>query len=272
MPKVGDHPSPWTIVNDYTKTVVTLASALLAFTGTFSTSERMAAAPRWPLFFCWGLLALAIAAALYSAGRLTGVLKYRRGAYCCLLAANLSYFFLFGGILFFLLFAVLATGKPAAPPPTPSAATGAVELVPVASAMPPFASGSAVATADEFTRAICEARRKLHELGSSTAIVVGHHDQEELSKRATRGGNSNIGLAQQRADWVAQQLRSSTLACEAPAISHVLAVIGGPGKTAPAHRNLAELRALLANDRRVEVDALRYHAVEPKPAAIPSSH
>jgi flagellar motor protein MotB len=272
VPKISDHPSPWTVVNDYTKTVVTLASALLAFTGTFSTSDRMAAGPRCPLFLSWIALSIAIAAALYSAGQLTRVLKSGKGAYCCLLCANISYFALFAGIILFLIFAVLATEKQTIPPPpvAATAAAGSIELVEVGDTIPAFASGSATETSSEFAQAICKARQKLKELGSATAIVVGHHDREELTKTSAGRFASNIGLAQQRADWVAQMLQTEG-ACDASPVKHVLAVIGGPRKTDPNIRAKgAALHAALADDRRVEIEALRYVPETAKPT--PENH
>lgn len=105
-------PSPWSVLNDYTKTVVTVAAALLAFTGTFSTADRLATAPIWPLLICWVLLVLAIAAALYSAGKLTGFLMGGRSSSdVSLLMANFSYFFLFAAVVAFLVFAIMATSK-----------------------------------------------------------------------------------------------------------------------------------------------------------------
>ena len=101
-------PSPWAIVNDYTKTMVTVASALLAFTGTFAATGRSTYAPKQLLVLSWVLLVLSIAAALFSAGRLTGFLAgRRRDDAAFLLPANLSYFSFFGAVLAFLAFAYL---------------------------------------------------------------------------------------------------------------------------------------------------------------------
>jgi hypothetical protein len=41
----GDPPSRWTVINDYSKTVVTLAAALLGFIATFSDKLQLAQAP-----------------------------------------------------------------------------------------------------------------------------------------------------------------------------------------------------------------------------------
>jgi outer membrane protein OmpA-like peptidoglycan-associated protein len=79
-----------------------------------------------------------------------------------------------------------------------------------------------------------------------------------------------MGLAQQRADWVAQLLQNQG-ACDASPIKHVLAVVGGPRKTDPGIREKgAALHAALADDRRVEIEALRYVPDTTKPA--PENH
>lgn len=74
-----EHPSPWVVVNDYTKTVVTLSAAFLAFTGTFASSFLSSSRgfPWWGgmLILTWVFLVTAIASALYAAGGLTNHLR-----------------------------------------------------------------------------------------------------------------------------------------------------------------------------------------------------
>ena len=269
MPGNDNNPSPWTVVNDYTKTVITVAAALLAFTGTFSTSDRMAAAPVWLLFLSWILLVVAIAASLFSVGRLTGFLKNGKGSYSCLLAANISYFALFAAVLAFLLFAIIATRKKSDPPtqaPSAAAATGTVKLVEVGSSIPPFASGFASGPPDQIVTTICGAREMLQQLGSPTAIVIGHYDRTELSRRAERRFESNAGLAQQRADWIGGLLQDRGL-CTAAPVMQVLTTIGGPRKTnLELNEDPADAHKALAEDRRVEVEGLQYVSVSSKPA------
>lgn len=272
MERSDNDPSPWTVVNDYTKTVITVAAALLAFTGTFSTSDRMAAAPVWPLFLCWILLVIAIAAALFSVGRLTGFLKNGKGSYTCLLAANISYFALFAAVLAFLAFAMMATSKERVPVrQTAVSASGQVELVQVGQSIPPFSSGFAHGTRGDYVESVCGARRTLQMLGSTSAIVVGRHDREELSREVGTQFGSNAGLAQQRADWIAELLQDQDL-CDAPPVKQVLTVIGGPRKTDLEFREgKKKLRAALSDDRKVEVEGLQFLPESAKPSANESS-
>ena len=101
--------SPWTVVNDYTKTVVTVASAFLAFTVTFY-SQISDNGPRWLLLLTWAMLVAAVAAALYSAGRLTSHLQSSRiSVNPALLFANIAYFALFLGVASFFVYALLGT-------------------------------------------------------------------------------------------------------------------------------------------------------------------
>ncbi len=70
-------PSPWSIVLDYSKTVITVATGLLTFTGTFSSKLYDGAHPPCTLIAAWVLLLLSIAFSLYAIGRLTGYLMQK---------------------------------------------------------------------------------------------------------------------------------------------------------------------------------------------------
>lgn len=103
-------PSPWTIVNDYSKTVVTIAAGFLAFTVTFS--EKLYE-PRYydgaPIFLllCWFFLVLSIATALFAAGRLTGYLRDQStGTTSFILSSNIAYFSLLVAATLFFVFAI----------------------------------------------------------------------------------------------------------------------------------------------------------------------
>lgn len=104
---------PWSVVNDYTKTVVTLAAAILAFTAAFASRVTVISNEVWisyVLYFAWLLLVVSIAAALFSAGRLTGYLSGNTTTpKSFLLWANISYFALFGAVLTFFVFAIATT-------------------------------------------------------------------------------------------------------------------------------------------------------------------
>lgn len=107
---MSDDPSPWTLLNEYTQTVVTLAAGVLAFTATFSGQFFHDAGSPTLLFASWALLVLAIAAALFSAARLNGFLRHvRPDADQALTSANVAYFALFLAILVFFVFAFQAT-------------------------------------------------------------------------------------------------------------------------------------------------------------------
>lgn len=106
VPAVGvEKTSPWDIVNDYIKTVITIATAFLAFTGTFITLGK---APFWlslAMLLCWSMLFVTIFCALWAAGGLTNYLrKPETGHRSCLAFANASYITLAIAMLFFVLF------------------------------------------------------------------------------------------------------------------------------------------------------------------------
>ena len=89
-----------------------VSAAVLAFTGTFSTGDRLSSGPIGLLFASWALLVFAIAAALYSVGRLTSFLRFGGDRdRACVRSANLSYFALFAAVLVFFVFAIWATTK-----------------------------------------------------------------------------------------------------------------------------------------------------------------
>jgi hypothetical protein len=67
-------PNKWSLLNDYSKTVVTLASALLAATVTFADKLLLLSSgsgiARYALYCIWVFLFLSIASALYVIGRI----------------------------------------------------------------------------------------------------------------------------------------------------------------------------------------------------------
>ena len=101
-------PSPWTVVNGYTKTVVSVASAFLAFTATFYSNIGKGG-PYWLLLGAWGLFVVAVAAALYSAARLTSHLRDEKIPPTeALLFSNIASFALFAGVVAFFAYALVA--------------------------------------------------------------------------------------------------------------------------------------------------------------------
>lgn len=99
-----------TVTNDYSKTIITLSTAFLAFTVTFW--QNVLPPPiqdewYWLLILIWVCLFVAIATALYSAGALVGLLLSRGTRKRLMCAANLSYFaFGTAAVLFLLLGAI----------------------------------------------------------------------------------------------------------------------------------------------------------------------
>ena len=107
MPEQDNTPSPWEIIQDYTKTVITLATAILAFTITFATKLTGPA----PDFYMksliastWSVLVLAIIFGLWAAARLANFLRGKQTEKSCLLASNIAFFLLvLAGIMFVLI-------------------------------------------------------------------------------------------------------------------------------------------------------------------------
>ena len=101
--KTAEHPSPWAIVNDYTKTVITLASALLAVTITFS-GQILSAAGAWQRLFlgiAWLCLLISIAAGVAAEAYLTTYLRNKATSDSCLAVSAVAYFSLIVAAFFF---------------------------------------------------------------------------------------------------------------------------------------------------------------------------
>jgi hypothetical protein len=107
-------PSPWGIVNDYSKTVVATAAAFLAFTATFSSQFIGRTQDQW-LYWCligaWLLLVAAIGASFFTFGRLTGFLrKPGSDERKFLFPANVSFFCLLAATALFFVAAIRTVG------------------------------------------------------------------------------------------------------------------------------------------------------------------
>jgi hypothetical protein len=91
-------PNQWNALNDYSKTVITLASAFLAVTVTFSGQlmgkETNLASNRF-LMGTWGLLVGAIACGVLTAAFVINYLRHNKSEKPAILFANLSYVLLF---------------------------------------------------------------------------------------------------------------------------------------------------------------------------------
>ena len=104
MSNGNKNPSAWEIIHEYTKTIITLSTAILAFTITFSeklTGSNPVASIKWLIGITWSLLVLAIIFGLLSAASLSNHLRKKQESKTCILHANISFFLLvFAGILF----------------------------------------------------------------------------------------------------------------------------------------------------------------------------
>lgn len=107
-------PSPWTVVNEYTKTVVTVGAGFLAFTVTFSSQlfdpKTIDLFPLLLLVFSWFSLVFSIACALRAAGRLTSYLiDPTQDTRKFILPANIAYVSLLIAAFVYFIFAITAT-------------------------------------------------------------------------------------------------------------------------------------------------------------------
>jgi hypothetical protein len=94
---------------------------------------------------------------------------------------------------------------------------------------------------------ICDAKKKLAEGHSTVALVVARHDQMPLGLSARLKFSTNAGLAQLRAEGVAESLRR-TDEC-GPGIPNVIALVRSPRHVGAASRNPRDLQ----DDREVEI-------------------
>jgi hypothetical protein len=118
--------------------------------------------------------------------------------------------------------------------------------------LPAFEPASASPTDPRFVATTCAMRRRLIDIGASTALVVGRADQRELSNPARSRYATNFELAQRRAERIAAFLTDST-ACTALPVRHVVALTSGWRHNLPTGVMGAAADELLAADRRVEV-------------------
>lgn len=107
MSEQNNNPSPWEIVQGYTKTVISLSTAILAFTITFAT-KLTGPTPDFYMKLLitstWSVLVLAIIFGLWAAAKLTNFLRGKQEANPCLLASNIAFFLIvLAGIMFVLI-------------------------------------------------------------------------------------------------------------------------------------------------------------------------
>lgn len=118
--------------------------------------------------------------------------------------------------------------------------------------LPAFVSEHAQLTPD-LEKAICLLRQTARQPDSSVVVVVGRHDQNELSSSGRQRYFSNTGLALQRARAVHEALMMAPgPSCAAAPLENVISLHSGPNHIGP---NVHPLE--LAKDREVEVFHLR---------------
>lgn len=105
-PRPAQDPSPWTVIHEYSKTIVTLGTGLFGVCIAFFNQIAGASPDKWLMSvqFLFGLcLASAIICALVAAGRLSGYLRLARGPIACQRWANWSFVFMIASFIFLFL-------------------------------------------------------------------------------------------------------------------------------------------------------------------------
>ena len=106
MPATENPPSPWTAIDGFTKTIVTLASALLGLTVTFASqlvgqTDNMT---RGALYIAWGLCAFCVISGVLSHGFVVAYLKEDKRDKLAVLFANISFWALVLAVIGFIYF------------------------------------------------------------------------------------------------------------------------------------------------------------------------
>lgn len=113
-PTTDQATNPWDVINDFSKTTVTLGSALLALTVTFSEkllAREGGALETGLLFGTWVFLVAAIAAGLIAHALVINYLRKGTSESKCIFFANAALFLLFISIVIFLIFGWVSFGK-----------------------------------------------------------------------------------------------------------------------------------------------------------------
>lgn len=106
-PPTDDAPSGWFVLNDFTKTIVTLSSALFALSVTFSANLLGKTTAQYQIILLvasWVGLALSIAFGVASQGFLINYLREGRNGAAAVACANLSFLLVACSVLLFLAF------------------------------------------------------------------------------------------------------------------------------------------------------------------------
>lgn len=107
---IDNAPNGWKVIDDYGKTVITLASALLGFTVTFQGQLATDEASHFQvilLIITWALLILTVLFGLLGAALLSEYLRGKREHAGCVFCLNTSFFLLVGAGIAFGWFALI---------------------------------------------------------------------------------------------------------------------------------------------------------------------
>jgi hypothetical protein len=218
-PKQGDPPSQWNSLAEWCKTIITLGSALLGLTVTFS-GPLLAKATWGQLFWLrasWVLLLLAIALGTIS---YMFVIAYLRSGFTskehkAVLCANLAFPALVLAGFAILVFGWISVGRAADPSiPKPEVhihlAASPLSFEPVAQ-VGPFVTGKADALeAGAGSAGVSELVKTFTERGKGRellyVLLVGSSDKFELGDPVKAEYGSNAGLARVRAEWVRERI------------------------------------------------------------------
>jgi peptidoglycan/LPS O-acetylase OafA/YrhL len=124
-PKTAEPASPWVVIPDFSKNVVTLAAALIGLTVTFASQllGRADAHTKLSLYFAWGAAVFAIGFGVAAHGLVVRYLKSGTGENGAVLFANLAFIALGAAAVCFVIFGYLAVSQPAPTTVTAVAAT-----------------------------------------------------------------------------------------------------------------------------------------------------
>jgi len=277
--------------SDTSKLLITLATAFVAFTVTFS--EKLGGlvvdptVGRLLLLAVWAVFTISVGCGVWAQLALTTELEpapgspgasrepsiRSRAVKCAFMSQVLTFVF---ATLLGSLFGVWRIYQP---PPSKPVVENKVNMVSTTAQvfpLPAFEPGSSVEPHEQLVSAVCTARHTLQEWDSSFAVVVGRHDRRPLLPQVAREFGSNAALAQQRAERVGQLLQDGNLcnAKDARPVPQLLAIAASSRNTRlSSYTNDAELEAALAEDRRVEIYGFRTQStstVEPKHSLAPA--
>lgn len=244
-------PNQWVVLVDHSKVLITLATALLGVTVTFS-DKLVVGNPgqaHTPLMILWVLLVFGIVLGVLSVAFAVNYLRKGKRDGLAVFCANAAF-----GALVLAGIALVWLGY---------LRFKSEEHIIVSDfypgqLLPAFPSASSE-TFTDLQMQVCAIRADFAGMGIVSAVVVGHHDYRELSLRSRNQVPSNPSLATRRANLVAELL-TNTSACKASRLSSALPISAGPQLAATELRGItgSALELATASDRRASVYGIRY--------------